>query len=165
MRMKGNPAVSRTWRCLVPGERAPDLSSTPGVIRIHHIGIVVRSAEAAAETYRTGLGLDVLAVEDYQGMARVAILRAGETLVHLIQPLREDTPWAASLRDKGEGAHHVALEVADLRAAIAALTASGARLLDARPRRDAGDVLSVYVDPAVTGGILVELVQQITSDR
>jgi methylmalonyl-CoA/ethylmalonyl-CoA epimerase len=135
------------------------------VIRIHHVGVVVRNAEAAAETYRTGLGLDVLAVEDDRGAARVAVLRAGDTMLHLIQPLREDTPWAAVLRDRGEGAHHVALEVADLPAAIAALTASGARVLDPRPRREAGDVLSVYMDPAATGGTLIELVQQITSAR
>jgi methylmalonyl-CoA epimerase len=149
----------------VSGERADDLASVPGVIRIHHVGIVVRNADAAAETYRTGLGLDVLAVEDYQGAARVAILRAGETQVHLIQPLREDTLWAAFLRQRGEGTHHIALEVADLRTAIAALAASGTRLLDLRPHREAGDVLSVYVDPAATGGLLVELVQQITSGR
>jgi methylmalonyl-CoA epimerase len=135
------------------------------VIRIHHVGIVVRNAEAAAETYGAGLGLDVLAVEDVRGEARVAVLRAGETMLHLIQPLREDTPWAAILRDRGESAHHVALEVADLRAAIAALTASGGRFLDPRPHRDAGDVLSVYVDPAATGGTLIELVQQITVER
>ena len=147
------------------GERRDDLSPIPGVIRIHHVGVVVRDAEAAVETYGTGLGLDVLAVEDFQGEARVAVLRAGETMLHLIQPLREDTPWAAVLRDRGEGAHHVALEVADLPAAIAALTASGGGFLDPRPRRDAGDVLSVYVDPAATGGTLIELVQQIRVER
>ena len=140
---------------------APDRSQPVEVVRIHHVGIVVRDAEAAAETYRRGLGLDVLAVEDYQGAARVAFLRAGETLVELIEPLRDDTLWAAALRDRGEGPHHVALEVADLRAAIAALKEAGVSLLDARPRREAGDVLSVFVDPAATGGALIELVQQI----
>ncbi len=90
----------------------------------------------------------------------MAFLQAGDTLVELIEPLRDASPWAAALRDRGEGAHHVALEVADIRAAIAALTASGVRLLDA-PRRAAGDVLSVFLDPAATGGTLIELVQQI----
>ncbi len=142
-----------------------DPAAIPGVIRIHHVGVVVHNAEAAAETYRAGLGLDVLAVEDDRGEARVAVLRAGETMLHLIQPLREDTPWAAALRARGEGVHHVALEVADLPAAIATLTASGTRLLDPRPRREAGDVLSVYVDPAATGGTLIELVQQIRVRR
>lgn len=142
-----------------------DHAAFPGVIRIHHVGVVVRNADAAAGTYLAGLGLDALAVEDFHGEARVAILRAGETMLHLIQPLREDTPWAAVLRHRGEGAHHVALEVVDLPAAIAALTVSGTRFLNPCPRRDAGDVLSVYVDPATTGGTLIELVQQITVER
>jgi methylmalonyl-CoA/ethylmalonyl-CoA epimerase len=131
------------------------------IIGIHHIGIIVRDAERAVETYREGLGLEALAVEDYQGVARVAFLRAGDTLLHLIQPLREDTVWATALRDRGEGAHHVAFEVVDLGAAIASLAASGVPLLDARPRRDAGGVLAVFLDPAATEGGLIELVQRI----
>jgi methylmalonyl-CoA epimerase len=142
-----------------------DSASIPGVVRIHHVGIVVRDANAAAETFRAGLGLDVLAVEESRGEARVAVLRAGETMLHLIQPLRDNTVWAAALQERGESAHHVALEVADLLAAIASLTASGTGFLDPRPRRDAGDVLSVYVDPATTGGTLIELVQQIAVAR
>ena len=142
------------------GPGAPDRPLALAVIRIHHVGIIVRNAEAAAETFQRGLGLDALAVEDYQDISRVAFLQAGDTLIELIEPLRDDSPWAAALRDHGEGAHHVALEVADIRAAIAALAASGVHLLDA-PRRAAGDVLSVFLDPAATGGMLIELVQQI----
>lgn len=139
----------------------PNLPAVPGVLRIHHVGIIVHDAEDAAETYRAGLGLEVLAVEDNRDSARVAMLRAGETMLHLIQPLRDDTPWAAALRDRGEGPHHLALEVTDLPAAIASLTALGVGFLDPRPRREAGDVLSIFLDPAATGGTLIELVQQI----
>lgn len=49
----------------MPGGRGNGLAAIPGLIRIHHVGIVVRNAEAAAKTYRAGQGLDVLAVEDY----------------------------------------------------------------------------------------------------
>ncbi len=138
-----------------------DRAVLPEVIRIHHIGVIVRDADVAAEAYRDGLGLEALAVEDYQGAARVALLRAGDTLLHLIQPLRDDTVWAAALRDRGEGPHHFALEVADLAAALEALTASGVRVMDPRPRRDPGGVLAAFLDPAATAGALVELVQQI----
>ncbi len=136
-------------------------SAVPNVLRLHHVGVVVRDAEAAAEDYRRGLGLEVLAVEDYRGAARVAILGMGESMLHLIQPLRDDTPWAAALRDRGEGPHHVAFEVADLREAIDALTASGIGLLDPSPGREAGGLMSVFIDPAATGGTLIELGQQI----
>ncbi|HKV45333.1 MAG TPA: VOC family protein [bacterium] len=133
----------------------------PGVIRIHHVGIVVRDAGAAAEMCERVLGLEPVALEDYRETALVAFLSAGETLLELIQPLTEGTLWSDALRDRGEGIHHVALEVIDLRAAIAALEASGVGALTSRPQRAPGDTLSVFLDPAATGGTLIELVQQI----
>ena len=138
----------------------PTLES-PGIIRIHHVGIVVRDVEAAAATYRRALGLDAVALEEFRGLARVAFLRAGETLLELIQPLTGDTPWAIALRDRGEGAHHFALEVADLREAMRALATSGTGFLDPHPSRAPGNTVSVFLDPAATGGALIELVQQI----
>lgn len=133
----------------------------PGVIRLHHVGLVVRDAEAAAETYQRALGLEPVALEEFRGTARVVFLRAGGTLLELIQPLTDDTPWAAALRDRGEGVHHFALEVADLREAMRALAASGIGVLDVRPQRAPGNTLSIFLDPAATGGTLIEMVQQI----
>jgi methylmalonyl-CoA/ethylmalonyl-CoA epimerase len=133
----------------------------PDVLRIHHVGIIVRDAEAAAETYRAGLGLEVLALEDYRGEAKVALLRAGETLLHLIEPVAEGTIWSAALRDRGEGPHHIAFEVSDINGALAELSAAGLRPLEPRPRRDAGSVFGVFLEPR--GGTLIELVQVIRS--
>jgi methylmalonyl-CoA epimerase len=141
-----------------PGPAWPEL---PGVIRVHHVGIVVRDAEAAAETYARILGLDPVALEEFRGTLQVAFLRAGESLLELIQPVSDDTPWAAVLRDRGEGVHHLALEVTDLRTAIAALKTAGIGVLDPAPSRAPGNVLSVFLDPAATGGTLIELVQSI----
>lgn len=132
----------------------------PGILRIHHVGIVVRDAAAAAKTYHDGIGLEILAEEDGPA-ARAVLVAAGETLLHFIQPADVASPYAASLRDRGEGVHHVAFEVADLREAVEALAAAGLRILDPRPRRDFGDAWAVAIDPVATGGTLVELVQQI----
>lgn len=140
---------------------AAALPEIPGVIRVHHVGIVVRDAEAAGEAYQRALGLDPVALEEFRGAARVVFLRAGETLLELIQPLRDDTPWASALRDRGEGTHHFALEVADLRETVRALVASGVGVLDVHPQRAPGNTLSVFLNPAATGGTLIELVQQI----
>jgi methylmalonyl-CoA epimerase len=145
----------------VPADRPAALPEIPGVIRVHHVGIVVRDAEAAAETYQRALGLDPVALEEFRGAARVVFLRAGETLLEFIQPLRADTVWASALRDRGEGTHHFALEVADLREAVRALGAAGVDMLDAHPQRAPGNTLSIFLDPAATGGTLIELVQQI----
>jgi len=144
---------------------APDRSPFPGVLRVHHVAVVVRDAGRTADAYRRGLGLDTLAVEERPAVSRVAFVEMGDTRLELIEPLGPDSPWAAVLGDRGEGAHHVALEVADLPAAVAALEARGLRFLDRRPRREAGSVLSVFLDPETTGGTLIELVQQIRSAR
>jgi methylmalonyl-CoA epimerase len=134
----------------------------PQALRIHHVGIIVRDAEAAAETYRAGLGLDVLGVEDYRGEATVALLSAGETLLHLIQPTADGTLWAAALRERGEGPHHVAFEVDDINGAIAGLAAAGWRTLEDRPRRDPGGAFGVFLEPR-GAATLVEVVQVVRS--
>jgi len=149
----------------VPARPVPDPAEAPGVLRIHHVGVVVRDAARAAEAYQRGLGLATLAAEERPGVSRVAFVEVGETRLELIEPIGEASPWAEALRSRGEGAHHVALEVADLPQAIAALDARGVRFLDRRPRREAGSVLSVFLDPGATGGTLIELVQQIRSAR
>jgi methylmalonyl-CoA epimerase len=144
-----------------PTEPSAEWRDLPGVIRVHHVGIIVRDAEAAAETYTRLLGLEPVALEEFHGTLRVAFVRAGDALLELIQPVRDDTPWAAILRDRGEGAHHVALEVLDLRTAIASLRAGGIGVLDQAPSRAPGNTMSVFLDPATTGGTMIELVQSI----
>ena len=145
----------------MPDQTGSAWATTPSVIRVHHVGIVVRDAGGAAEMYQRALGLEPLAQEDYRGTARVVFLRAGDAILELIQPLTEETIWAAALRERGEGVHHFALQVADLHSAIEALTAKGTRFLQARPSRAPGNTLSIYLDPATTGGPLIELVQEI----
>lgn len=135
------------------------------VVRIHHVGVVVQDSERAAETLQKGCGLLVLGVEERQGAARVALVQVGGTLLHLIQPLDDASIFARALRARGEGPHHLAVEVEDLTQAAAFLASRGIRLLDPRPRRDPGDAWAVFVDPACTGGILLELVQPILAGR
>ena len=89
----------------------------------------------------------------------VAMLPAGESRIELLEPTAPDSPIAKFLAKRGPGLHHVALRVPDLDAAIARLTAQGARLLN-EPRRGAGGHLYVFVHPASTGGVLLELIQE-----
>ena len=145
----------------MPDHPRPASASDLTVIRVHHVGIVVRDARAAAETYQRALGLEPLAQEDYRGTARVVFLRAGDAMLEMIEPLTEETMWAAALRERGEGVHHVALQVDDLHTAIETLTAKGTRFLQARPSRAPGNTLSIFLEPATTGGPLIELVQEI----
>ena len=132
-------------------------------LRIHHVGIVVRDAGAAAQAYESALGLEPVMLEEFRGLARVAFVRAGEALIAFIEPTDEPSAWAEALCTRGEGVHHLALEVLDVRAAGAAAAAAGIPLLNRTPEHGPGNTLVVRLDPQATGGTRIELVQQITA--
>jgi methylmalonyl-CoA epimerase len=89
----------------------------------------------------------------------LAMLPAGQSRIELLEAAAPDSPIAKYLEKRGAGLHHVALRVPDLIAAVERLRASGARLLG-EPRRGAGGHLYVFVHPASTGGVLLELIQE-----
>ena len=129
-------------------------------MKIDHIGIATRGIEESLGFWRDALGLEVRHTEtvEEQGV-RVAMLPVGEPRVELLEPTGPDTPVARFLEKRGPGIHHVAVRVADIRAALARLKAEGARLIDEEPRVGAGGCLVAFVHPAASGGVLLELVQ------
>ena len=129
-------------------------------MKIDHIGIATRGIEESLAFWRDALGLEVRHTEtvEEQGV-RVAMLPVGEPRVELLEPTGPDTPVARFLEKRGPGIHHVAVRVADIRAALARLKSQGARLIDEEPRVGAGGCLVAFVHPAASGGVLLELVQ------
>src|SRR5579863_2840421 len=126
---------------------------------IDHRGIAVHSIERALEFYGQQLGLTVALRETVeQEQVRVAMLPLEGSRIELLEPTEPDSPVGRFLDQRGEGLHHVALKVPDLAAAVERLRASGARLLS-EPRSGAGGHLYVFVHPASTGGVLLELIQ------
>ena len=87
------------------------------------------------------------------------MLPAGDARMELLQPTSADSPIAKFLEKRGPGLHHIALRVPDLSAAVSRLKAGGARLLN-EPRAGAGGHIYVFVHPASTGGVLLELIQE-----
>ncbi|HUQ91702.1 MAG TPA: methylmalonyl-CoA epimerase [Bryobacteraceae bacterium] len=127
---------------------------------IDHLGIAVRSIEQALTFYRTQLGMSVSSRETVEHeQVRVAMLPAGASRLELLEPTQPDSTIGRFLDKRGEGLHHVALKVPDLDAAVARLKESGARILN-EPQTGAGGHLYVFVHPASTGGVLLELIQQ-----
>lgn len=135
-------------------------------MKIDHIGIATRGLEESLGFWRDALGLEVKHTEtvEEQGV-RVAMLPAGEPRIELLEPTGPDTPVAKFLEKRGPGIHHIAIGVADIRAALARLKAEGARLIDEEPRIGAGGCLIAFVHPAASGGVLLELVQHTNEPR
>jgi len=123
--------------------------------KIHHVGVVVRSASSALRFYRDTLGLPVAkdAVIEDQGV-RGVLLPAGESEIELLQPTREGTGVARFL-EKGEGLHHVCFESDDVAAELATAKAKGIRLIDEQPRPGLAGMIG-FLHPAATHGVLVE---------
>ena len=130
-----------------------------GLCHLDHLGIAVPALEAAVAFYQT-LGLAVAHRETVAGeRVNVAMLPAGDSRIELLEPAGADSPIARFLEKRGPGLHHVALKVPDLTAAVDRLRGAGARLLN-EPRQGAGGHLYVFVHPASTGGVLLELIQE-----
>ena len=86
------------------------------------------------------------------------MLPLGEPRIELLEPSAPDSVIAKFIEKRGEGLHHVALKVPDLLGSVERLRSAGARILN-EPRTGAGGQLYVFVHPASTGGVLLELIQ------
>jgi methylmalonyl-CoA/ethylmalonyl-CoA epimerase len=125
-----------------------------------HVAILVSDLDAAVKLYRDVYGLHLDEIEEVPSeKVRVAIFGHGLGRVELVCPTDPESPLAKRIKEKGEGLHHVCLAVPDIQAAMDALQASGAPLLDKVPRAGAGGSKVAFVHPRGSRGVLVELKQ------
>lgn len=127
--------------------------------RVHHVAIVVRDIDAAVAVYRDQLRLplDVLMPIPSDGV-RIAFLPAGESNIELVEPTDPSTGVARFLESRGEGFHHVCLEVDNVAAELERLARNGVELIDKAPRRGAEGPVA-FIHPRSCHGVLVELIE------
>jgi len=128
--------------------------------RIDHVGVAVEQIEPALALYRDGFQLEVShrEVVEEQGVEAV-LVDVGENHVELLAPLAADTPVGKFLARQGPGLHHVAYQVADIEATLAALVEAGIELIDQQPRAGIRGSRVAFMHPRATGGVLTEIVQ------
>ena len=128
--------------------------------QIDHVGIAIESIEQALEFYQDGLGmrLEEVATVEEQGV-RVAFLPAGDSAIELLEPLSAESNMRKFLDKRGEGIHHVCLEVDDLQEALDNLLKQGYRLIDETPRKGAHGLVA-FVHPKSAHGVLIELLER-----
>ncbi len=136
--------------------------TTEGIGRIDHIAIAVRSIDDALRFYRDTLGLSLTLVTDVptEGVRIAFLAPDGQTgtKLELIEPLDPTNSIARFLDRHGEGQHHICLQVANIDAALAELSASHVPVLDESPRISA-EGRAIFVHPRGTHGVLLELVE------
>jgi len=130
--------------------------------RIDHIGVAVEDLDAAIALHESTYGMALVHRETVseQGVEAV-LLDVGENHVELLAPLADDTPVGRFLARSGPGLHHVAYQVPDIEATLAAVKADGARLIDETPRTGIRGTQVAFLHPATAGGVLTELVQPV----
>jgi len=126
-------------------------------MKVHHIGIAVNSLERE-KFWNQFLNLKT---EEYKEIpdqkVKIAFISVGETKIELLEPLGEGAV-SKFLEKRGEGIHHIALQVDDIEGVLAQMKAGGVTLIDETPRQGAEGKIA-FVHPKSTGGILLELVQ------
>jgi len=128
--------------------------------KIDHIAIVVRSIEEALQAYQEALGLELIDIKEMpEDAVRVAFLPVGESEIELVEPTTTDSGVAKFLEKRGEGIHHICLEVEDIEAALQDLAAKGIRLIDEEPRQGAHGRVA-FLHPKSAHGALIELIEK-----
>ena len=127
---------------------------------MHHVGIAVTSLDEAMAKYRA-MGFAVGAPETVAAEGvRLAFVMEGETRLELLEPLQPDGVIARFIAKRGEGMHHVAFSVSNIRKAMADLRAKGFEVIDTEPRKGHGGRLVAFLHPKSLHGVLLELVQE-----
>lgn len=126
--------------------------------RIAHLGVAVADADKAAAFFGDMLGLAVDRKEEL-GELRIAFLPVGETNLELVQSTTPEGVMARFVEKRGEGIHHVALEVDDIDAALVELKTKGVQLIDEVARPGAHGARVAFLHPKATHGVLTELVE------
>jgi methylmalonyl-CoA/ethylmalonyl-CoA epimerase len=125
-----------------------------------HVGILLPELDRAVELLRDRLGLEVRGPEEEPELGlRIAWVTVGATVLELVAPARADSRAAAAVARGEAGVHHVALAVDGLDELLADLAAAGVPLRDRTPRRGAHHSRVSFLDPAASGGALIELVE------
>jgi methylmalonyl-CoA/ethylmalonyl-CoA epimerase len=128
--------------------------------KVHHIGIAVKDIDKAAKFYVDNLGLrrgKTLELKEFQ--VKIAFIPIGETTIELLEATDPTGTIAKHISEKGEGLHHICLEVDDIEGALKALKEKGIRLMDEKPRRGAEGKIA-FINPESVHGVLLELIER-----
>lgn len=127
--------------------------------RIDHVGIAVKSLDEAVKFYNS-IGVTPYHYEEVESQkVKVAFIKVGESNIELLEPTSPESPIAKFLEKKGEGIHHIAYEVEDIKESLALLKSQGCQLIDNEPKIGAHNKLIAFVHPKSVSGVLTELSQ------
>ena len=130
--------------------------------KIEHIGIAVKDLEASNKLFASLFGKEHYKEEDVASEGvKTSFFKSGPNKIELLQATNVESPIAKFIEKKGEGVHHIAFAVSDIKAEIKRLKIAGFIVLNEIPKKGADNKLVVFLHPKTTNGVLIELCQEI----
>jgi len=130
--------------------------------KLEHIGIAVRDLTRANETFARLLGKSHYKIEDVESEGvRTSFFQVGDLKIELLQASNADSPIQKFIDKKGEGLHHIAFQVADVAKSLQTCQENGFVAVNDSPKKGADNKLICFLHPKSTGGVLIELCEEI----
>jgi methylmalonyl-CoA/ethylmalonyl-CoA epimerase len=131
--------------------------------KIEHIGIAVKDLEAANEIYTKLFNTPPYKTETVESEnVSTSFFKVGESKIELLEATHPESAIAKFIERKGEGIHHIAYAVDDIKAEMERMKAEGFIVLNDAPKIGADNKLVCFLHPKSTNGVLVELCQEIS---
>ena len=133
------------------------------MLKIEHIGIAVKDLNNSNELFKKLFGQAHYKTEEVESEGvNTSFFQIGENKIELLVATNPDSPIAKFIEKKGEGIHHIAFDVADIRAEMKRLENEGFVLLNQEPKLGADNKLVCFLHPKGTNGVLIEICQSIS---
>ncbi|MGK0420670.1 MAG: methylmalonyl-CoA/ethylmalonyl-CoA epimerase [Polaribacter sp.] len=130
--------------------------------KVEHIGIAVKDLEVSNKLFASLLGEKHYKEEEVvsEGV-KTSFFKTGPNKIELLQATNPESPIAKFINKKGEGVHHIAFAVSDIKAEIERLKKEGFIVLNETPKKGADNKWVAFLHPKTTNGVLIELCQEI----
>lgn len=129
--------------------------------KIEHIGIAVKDLEKSNALFAALFGESHYKVEEVEREGvKTSFFKNGPNKIELLEATNPDSPIAKFVEKKGEGIHHIAFAVEDIRSEMKRLASEGFQLLSQEPKTGADNKLVAFLHPKTTNGVLIELCQE-----
>ncbi len=132
--------------------------------KIEHIGVAVKDLEKSNIIFASLFGKSHYKIEEVESEGvKTSFFKTGPNKIELLQATNPDSPIAKFIDKKGEGIHHIAFAVEDIKTEIARLKNEGFIVLNEVPKKGADNKLIAFLHPKSTNGVLIELCQEIST--
>ena len=131
------------------------------MLKIEHIGIAVKDINESNSLFEKLFGEAHYKMETVKSEhVKTSFFKVGANKIELLEATDEDSAIAKFIKKKGEGIHHIAFEVEDIKKEAKRLEKEGFRILNEKPKKGADNKWVVFLHPKSTNGVLIELCQE-----